>query len=211
MISNYILTQDGSYTLFNREAHEHYHSISGAYTEAYEKYIVPLGIKNGHKILDFCFGLGYNSFVAISKFSNIEITALEKDINVIKEIAKFPYPKKLTPTVEFFKDLAKNNVIIDNKQNKIKLLLRDARISIKTLPAAYFDRIFFDPFSPKKAPELWSYEIFRTLYNLLKQKGKLATYSCAKQIRKNMEEAGFKVYDGPSIGRKNPSTIAIKE
>ena len=207
----FVLTADNSYTLYNKNFDEHYHSITGAYEEALKKYFEPLEIEDDMTILDFCFGLGYNSFTAISLRKNLKITALENDIEVIKKIYDFPYPKNLQQTVQNFISLYRYDTLRDDKNNEIKLILKDASISIKELNSGQFDRIFFDPFSPSKIPKLWTKEIFDNLYKLLKVGGKLSTYSCAKKIRANMIDAGFKVIDGPSIGRKSPSTIAIKE
>ncbi len=211
MINNFVLTKDGSNTLYNKKYQEYYHSISGAYTEALEKYIKPLAIQNGDTILDFCFGLGYNSFVAISLFSNLDITALENDMEILQTISYFAFPSKLNETVNIFKNIAKNHLITDKKNNTINLIIGDALKTVKTLPQNHFDKIFFDPFSPKKAPEMWTQELFSDLFNILKRKGMLATYSCAKTVRKNMQLSGFRVIDGPSVGRKSPSTIAIKD
>src|SRR3989338_10189646 len=92
------ITADGFVTLFSEKYQEHYHSKTGAIEEAIEKYINPCRIeelakKGKIKILDICFGLGYNSIAAIdaavkaSKICEIEITALEKDESVIKELS----------------------------------------------------------------------------------------------------------------------------
>ena len=60
-------TNDGSVGLFSPSADDIYHSTYGALTEAYEKFILPSNIKNflkensEIKILDICFGIGYNS------------------------------------------------------------------------------------------------------------------------------------------------------
>ena len=60
-------TNDGSIGLFSPEANDIYHSTYGALTEAYEKFILPSEFekffqKNSEiKILDICFGIGYNS------------------------------------------------------------------------------------------------------------------------------------------------------
>ena len=43
----------------------------------------------------------------------------------------------------------------------------------------------------------------------MKQGAILATYSYAKTIRNNLAKAGFTVKDGPIIGRRSPSTIAV--
>jgi tRNA 5-methylaminomethyl-2-thiouridine biosynthesis bifunctional protein len=73
-----------------------------------------------------------------------------------------------------------------------------------------FDVCMFDPFSPKKCPKLWDEKIFKEVYGLLNEKAILTTYSCARIARNNMKKIGFDVKNGPSIGRKAPSTIAIK-
>lgn len=60
-------TNDGSVGLFSPDADDIYHSTYGALTEAYEKFILPADLKNYFeknseiKILDICFGIGYNT------------------------------------------------------------------------------------------------------------------------------------------------------
>ena len=61
-----IKTGDGSYTFLNEKYGEVYHSVSGAEEEAIKKYAEPtkvaeLAKKGEVKILDVCFGIGYNS------------------------------------------------------------------------------------------------------------------------------------------------------
>jgi len=58
-----VKTKDDSYTFYSDEYNEGYHSISGALDEALRKFIEPCKIKNGMKILDVGFGLGYNVLV----------------------------------------------------------------------------------------------------------------------------------------------------
>ncbi|MBT5419293.1 MAG: hypothetical protein HOK80_00225, partial [Candidatus Cloacimonetes bacterium] len=110
-----------------------------------------------------------------------------------------------------FRRIAKKLDVTDSNNNRIQVLLGDALQKIDDLPNDVFDRVFFDPFSPKKQPEMWSKELFQKIYSKMRVGAKLSTYSCAKQVRKNMMNAGFKVIDGPIIGRKSPATIAIKE
>lgn len=70
-------TNDGSVGLFSPEADDIYHSTYGALTEAYEKFIIPLDLKNfleknpEIKILDICFGIGYNSKSLINNFLDL--------------------------------------------------------------------------------------------------------------------------------------------
>ena len=70
-------TNDGSVGLFSPDADDIYHSTYGALTEAYEKFIIPLGLKNflknnsEIKILDICFGIGYNTKSFLNNFLDL--------------------------------------------------------------------------------------------------------------------------------------------
>lgn len=59
-------TNDGSVGLYNTDYDDIYHSASGALTEAYEKFILPVNFdklltKKNIKVLDICYGIGYNT------------------------------------------------------------------------------------------------------------------------------------------------------
>ena len=119
-------------------------------------------------------------------------------------------PREIEKEFAVFRNLAEDLEIADDNNNTIKLIIGDAFVSLDSLPKDYSDRVFFDPFSPGKQPEMWSRKVFQKVYNVMKQGAKLSTYSCAKSVRQNMIAAGFKVMDGPIVGRKSPSTIAVK-
>lgn len=59
-------TNDGSVGLYSQDYDDIYHSASGALTEAYEKFICPINwdvllLHEDIKILDICYGIGYNT------------------------------------------------------------------------------------------------------------------------------------------------------
>ena len=205
-----IKTKDGSFTAFNEAAGEHYHSISGALEEAFQKHVNAVGVEDGFLILDFCFGLGYNSIAATKGHKNLQIVGLENDIEIVKTIQSLEVPESIKTAFDYFRSLAEELEITDEKNNTIKLIIGDALQTIDQLPNNFFDRVFFDPFSPGKQPEMWSEDIFQKVYNKMKPGAKLSTYSCAKWIRKNMQTAGLIVLDGPVVGRRSPATIAMK-
>jgi len=100
-----IITKDGSITFFNEKYQESYHHESGALNEALKKFVEPCKItelarKGSVDVLDVCFGLGYNSGVAIDAAikanpdCKIKIIALEKDELVLDKI------KELDPDIE---------------------------------------------------------------------------------------------------------------
>jgi hypothetical protein len=89
-------TEDGSLTLFHPGARELYHNQAGAYTEAYQNYFAPSGAvdilrrKQRLRVLDACYGLGYNSFVLLSELfkvpdlsGHVQIVAIEIDEHVL--------------------------------------------------------------------------------------------------------------------------------
>ena len=212
-----IITKDQSITFYNEEYQETYHSISGAEQEAIKKFVEPaMSIANNNKklsILDVCFGLGYNSAAAIELISkqnpecNISITGLEKDRKILEII---PSINSNIKSYDIIKKAIKNNYEYHEDKISIKIILSDDLKSIKSLKKK-FDIIFNDTFRPKKNPELWTESFFKDLNSIITKEGILTTYSCAGQVRRNLKAAGFNVKDGPSIGRRAPSTIAMKK
>ncbi len=198
-----VITKDGSVTFFNKKYDEWYHSKTGAVEEAFEKYAKPCKLKNGMKILDICFGIGYNSAAALDTVNELRIVALENDSKIIKKILKLD---SKFDSYCVIKDVALNGQY-DKDGVRVDLVMGDARKSVKELKEK-FDVVFLDPFSPKKCPELWTFEFFSDIRKVMKKGGVLATYSCARSVRENLVKAGFRVEDGPCVGRNAPSTLA---
>ncbi len=213
-----IITADNTETFMNEVVGESYHSQTGAVEEALKKYAIPCKIKelakSGKiKILDVCFGLGYNSAMAISialeenPECEIEVVGLEYDTAIISKI------QEVNPPIPFFvqyKQLTPQRLEFKEGKVSVKVLLGDARETSKTLPGNYFDAVFFDPFSPKTAPEMWQETFFAEMHRIMKSSAILATYSCARMARENMSKAGLMYDDGPIVGRRGPGTIATK-
>ena len=216
------ITDDGSYTFFSDEFDELFHSHSGAKQEAQYKFIEPCQIKKKAthqdtiKILDICYGLGYNTAVALDNIwainpkIEIELFALENDINVpLQAIDANLLDNFSQSIIEQLKILA-NHHEIENNRFKGKLLLGDARQTIQTVIERKFqaDAIFLDPFSPPKCPQLWTVEFIKSVSQCLDEDGYLATYSCAASVRTALQLAGLKIGATRSVGRRSPGTIA---
>ncbi|HAL87270.1 MAG TPA: hypothetical protein DCM31_10690 [Deferribacteraceae bacterium] len=76
---------------------------------------------------------------------------------------------------------------------------------------APFDAVYFDPFSKRKNAEMWTESVFRNLHRVLKDDGRVVTYSCAKGVREDMKKAGFAVSDIPRLPDGFQSgTVAMK-
>jgi queuine tRNA-ribosyltransferase len=70
------------------------------------------------------------------------------------------------------------------------------------------DIVFWDPFSPKANPALWTYEAFRTLRGSCRPGATLHTYSGATAVRSALLLAGFSVGFGPRIAPGKRATEA---
>ena len=208
-------TRDGSLTCYNSVFDETYHSMSGALGEAEYKHLSPAKefISSDCFVLDFCFGLGYNAIVAITyakeKGFPIHVVALENDPLILDHISDLSLPSKYDFAVSLVKDALKTGSAKKDGFS-ITFYVDDALESILKLSKDTFSVVFFDPFSPKKCPSLWSKDVFTKVYGLMTSPSILTTYSCARMTRDNMSFAGFRLQDGPVVGRVSPGTLGFK-
>ena len=213
-----IITKDGSLTFFNEEIQDTYHSQSGAeeearekYAELTEKYLID---KDEIVIFDVCFGLGYNTSAAIDKISQkkLNILCFENDKGILQKIPFLkPSFNSYTLIREFInKFLLREDANLKNEKVELAMFFGDVQEEIMNADMNA-DYVFFDPFSPAKTPELWTLDFFKKIHSKMNKNALLFTYSYAKHVRENLREAGFEVTDGPTIGRRSPSTIARKK
>ncbi|WP_034583437.1 tRNA (5-methylaminomethyl-2-thiouridine)(34)-methyltransferase MnmD, partial [Helicobacter pametensis] len=206
------LSADGSYTLFNTDYEESYHSLrDGAVQETLCKHIGPplrcldLFLRPKIRILDICFGLGYNSFFTIWHYlsngyqGEIEIYSPEKDGGIFEKLLQLTYPQDIAflDGVEIKKillSLWKHGVYTQN-QWKIECFIGDALEYLECFEIGFFDVIYQDAFSPDKNPELWSDRYFCRLFALLRENGIITTYSQKRSVRDAAERAGFAIYE----------------
>jgi len=199
-------TRDGSFTFFSETFGEAFHSQQGAKTEAFQKFAVAtdlalLAQRDSLKLLDVCYGLGYNTAAAletiwaINPTCQIEVYGLELDATVPLAAIAPPLIQTWSPLVQtVLQDIAQHHVC-QMPQLQAKLLLGDARQTIQTLGDRPFqaDAIFFDPFSPRRCPQLWTVEFLACMARCLAPTGKLATYSRSASVRVAMQLAGLQI------------------
>lgn len=211
-----VTTQDSSDTLYSYEFNEHYHSTKeGAFIESLHKHIVPAFTYNTHKkhlrILDICFGLGYNTLTTLYYIReknldvSVEIYSPEFDLELIRSLKDFSYPKKFERFHEIIEAVA-NELEYHGKGVDIKVLLGDARDSIPKLTQK-FNIVYQDAFSPKSNPLLWTKEYFGDIAQIITDDGVLTTYSTALSTRLALFENGLIPYLYQDGAARN-STVA---
>ena len=195
-----VRTEDGSLSRFDEETGELYHNRAGAYTEALRNYYEASDAndrlqRTGElRLLDACFGLGYNTFVLLAELVNagckgkIVVHAVETDAQILSAIPQVLGDDRLQTVAQSFigAELAgfgsfqlstgELNVCIDVIEQDLRLFARDLR--------GTYDVVFHDPFSPRKVPELWIVDIFVKYYQALAPgRGRVLTYSSAGAVR----------------------------
>ena len=69
-------------------------------------------------------------------------------------------------------------------------------------PAAQYQVVFFDAFSPDCQPMLWSKEVFSKIKNAMQLGAFMSTYSSKGFVKQNLRELGFNVLRKPGPGQK---------
>ena len=213
-----IHTGDGSTTIRIVAWDECYHSKNGAIQEAYHVFI-----NNGLStfgarpisILEIGFGTGLNAFITFleAKKNNQQIsyTGVEAFPISGEELMGMNYPCQLNAADQepIYKQMHscewETAIDISDQFSLTKKKLCFTEIT----DTAKFDLIYFDAFGFQVQPELWSADIFKIMFNALKQEGLLVTYAARGIIKRNMQQAGFKVEkrDGPP-GKREMMTAA---
>ena len=131
-------TEDGSIGLYSHAEKDVYHSKFGAVTEAWEKFVLPSGVdklldKQAEiKVLDVCYGIGYNTKALISFILDKQKDKLQK-IGFIKKCYSkvcnivsiyvnkiFKKKKKLSSSIDTIHD-DNSEPIIDIETEKISI------------------------------------------------------------------------------------------
>lgn len=201
----FLPTKDGSFSLYSEKYNDFYHSTKdGAILETLYKHIIPtfyLNNKKHLKILDICFGLGYNALfsLAFAKKLNKSIEIYSVELHLLENLRHFCYPvflKNYLPLDEILESIF--SVGFWQSENLfISLHKGDAKLYLESLLKQFlsFDIIYQDAFSPSKNVELWSEAHFQNLFLLLNQNGVISTYSSNKKVRETCQNIGFEVYN----------------
>ena len=198
-----IRCEDGSHTLFSQEFDEPYHSTKdGALHESLEKHVKPALALTKEKpmlrILDICFGLGYNTFATLyyikhqNLSTKVHILSPEFDEALVRSLDTFDFPSQFDSIKHIIHAISKN-LYYEDEQFKVEILLGDARKSIPAIQKK-IDIIYQDAFSPAHNPLLWTREWFSDIRVLCNDDAILTTYSTAAAIRLGLYENGFFIF-----------------
>lgn len=213
------LTEDGSHTLFVPSLNEHYHSVHGAIQES-EHVFISAALKECPlqqiSIFEVGFGTGLNALLTAkyAKESNLHINYVSIEANPIKIdlIEKLNYAQDTDK--EFYQKLhsvewGREQQITDNfSLTKIEADFTNFDFSKWE---NHFNIVYFDAFAPDIQGEMWSAELFNSMFEIMQAKGIMTTYCAKGEVRRRMQAAGFTVERIPGPPGKREMLRARKD
>ncbi|NBC83789.1 MAG: tRNA (5-methylaminomethyl-2-thiouridine)(34)-methyltransferase MnmD [Bacteroidetes bacterium] len=213
------ITRDGSATFYVPHLNEHYHSTHGAISESMHVFI-----QQGYyafegdpiTILEMGLGTGLNALLTI-----LEAEKNRKHVNYIA-LEKYPVESCLIEQLNYVQHIHQPNIAyLFNQIHSTpweKAVAITKYFSLTKINADINDLksdfrvhvIYFDAFAPEKQPELWTHEVFLRMYDFLMPNGLLTTYCAKGNVRRTMENVGFRVERLPGPPGKREMLRAVK-
>jgi queuine tRNA-ribosyltransferase len=206
-------TEDGSLTVFDREAGECFKSRHAARTEAEYVFYLPGVLENPwygkaepFRLLELGFGLGTNFLHCQHRGFRGELVSIERDLSGLR----FFLEREKHADLEA---LASGGSVNKNGL-RARIERGDFAAVLPELRSQGFEAhcIFFDPFSPRANPGCWEPAFFRLAASLLAPGGRLVTYSVSRSAKDGAAQAGLVVEkrDLPPALKKRSAMVAIK-
>jgi tRNA U34 5-methylaminomethyl-2-thiouridine-forming methyltransferase MnmC len=201
-----ITTADGSNSIFSEEVHQSYHSHFGALQESMHIFIEAglcsetLSLLETISVLEIGFGTGLNALLTCMEATELQKKIYYETIELfpltMQEIEQLNYASLLPyPFVkESFSALhnAEWNTVEQISENFTLHKRHISAINATYLPNN-FDLVYFDAFSPEAQPELWTKEVFKTIYDSMKKEGILLSYCTKGSVKRTFTGIGFQI------------------
>lgn len=207
-------TDDGSLTVFDREAGECFKSRHAARSEAEHVFYGPAvlesplyGKVDEFRVLELGFGLGTNFLHFRERGFSGEFVSIERDLAG----ARFFLGHE--GAGEPLRELVREKHWAAGEM-RAALFEEDFFTALPRLRAEGFvaHAVLFDPFSPKANPACWAAELFALAAGVLAPGGRLVTYSVSRAAKDGAAGAGLLVEKRslPTSLKKRAALVARK-
>ena len=204
-----------------------YHSSGGGLEQARHVFLTGTGLpdrwqgQDSFTVLETGFGLGLNFLAtwqawrkAPKRPRRLHFVSVEKHPLRVADLARLlaPYPELAMLTGEL---VAAWPLLVPGCQ---RLHFEDGALSLTLLfgdveelgqLVLHADALFLDGFSPARNPAMWSPGVMSILAGKAAPGARLATWSVAGEVRRNLEAAGFQVEKRPGFGAKREMLVGV--
>jgi queuine tRNA-ribosyltransferase len=221
-----VRTREGAPAMLDRGTGEVMHPIVGPLVEAAALYIGPCRLADRLAVpaseplllLDVGLGAGSNAIAAWhvsegmpSAARRLEIISFDRTLEPMavalgsEHAGAFGFDVRASAAGHDL--LARGQH--ETPRTRWRVRLADLLDSLGAEPPESADIVFWDPFSPRASPALWSVAAFTALRRLCRAQATVHTYSAATAVRSALLLAGFAVGLGPAApGRQPQTTVA---
>lgn len=223
-----VTTRSGARAMRDRATGELMHPVVGPLVEAQRLYVVPsrlaerLGEHGAEPLLLLDVGLGAGSNAALAwqvsealpeTARRLELVSFERDLGAL-ELALRP-EHAASFGLEGSASAAARGLLAEGRHESARsvwrLCLGELPARLDAVAPGSADIVFWDPFSPRANPELWTLAAFAALRPLCRRGATLHTYSAATATRSALLLAGFAVGIGAATGANEQTTQAALE
>ena len=218
-------TLDTSFTFYNREIHQTYHSLNGALQEARHvflengiEYFLQKNPNAQPSILEIGFGSGLNFLVVADycesrefriHYTGIEPFPLSKDLFMESQYNKWIHHQKLwNVLIDSYPE-----PFIDHSLLPISDFIRLEIVKKKIQDfetEKLFDLIFYDAFAPGTQPEMWEPKVIEKVISFLKPGGIFITYSITGNLKRIFRSMDFEIEKPKGAAGKREMFRAFK-
>ncbi|WP_028297879.1 tRNA (5-methylaminomethyl-2-thiouridine)(34)-methyltransferase MnmD [Olivibacter sitiensis] len=219
----FVVTGDGSKTLYHAEIGEHYHSRHGAVQESRHVFL-EAGLKDFLKqsgakelsVLEVGFGTGLNFLLSAQYTIEHSISFQYKGIEAyplpIETIGQTGYDTLVSPA------LWEHFMTHYSQAQHGEIPWPGARLSWEIAHSTLldfhstkrFDVVYFDAFAAVHQPEMWNDEALAHVAEFLRPQGLFVTYAITGKLKRSLKALGFTIEKLPGAPGKREMLRATK-
>jgi queuine tRNA-ribosyltransferase len=223
-----VTTRSGARAMRDRLTGELMHPVVGPLVEAEALYVTPsrlrarLGAGGAEPlvVLDVGLGAGTNAIAAwkVSEAAPpgarpLELVSFDRSFGALdvalqpEHAAQFGFDAPAAAAARALRDTGAHATA----RTRWRMRHGELLASLDAEPPASADVVFWDPFSPRANPELWTVAAFRALRRVCRAGATVHTYSASTRVRSALLLAGFAVGAGDDIGEYKQTTLAAAD
>lgn len=223
------ITADGSPTLTFRRPDgyaEKMHHSGGAFSES--MYIYHYGLKKSlelgfpPRVISVGLGLGYNELISLAEFARSrvkgQIWSFETMPFLRDMFRSWAEGQSSQPLLDQIARQIEQSFGIEGLRNITHSAIKEGQLELReAFPESMQNisdvgTVFFDAFSNKMSPELWSEEGLKSsLDPVLSKNCLLCTYAATGALKRALRTLGFELLDRPGFQGKRDSTLAVRQ